>query len=375
MKSLVISPVRNRHERETFLRFMWKVYKGDSNWVAPLLRDRRRITDAKRGPFFAHGQAEFFIARRGGSVVGTICTAEDYQLNQGRNRKDCVIGFFECLPDKEAAWKLFDTAAKWAANHNLDTLYGPFNFDYEDGYGVLIEGWEEPAAILCGHTPPYYQQFFEDYGFAPARGDNLAFKINICESPEIQKLHAMADRVRSVRNFKIRPADFTNWQAEIDLIYPMINSALAHLPDHRPWPRESLEDLFRPFLQIADPELILLAEEDGKAIGFFPGVPNLNEWLIHANGLRYPWDVVSLWRHSRHQPTGLAVKSVLVYPEYWGTGVAILLFDELARRAAAKGYTWADLSLTSADNPKTPELAERLGARVYKRYRVYRKSI
>ena len=50
-------------------------------------------------------------------------------------------------------------------------------------------------------------------------------------------------------------------------------------------------------------------------------------------------------------------------PEYWDTGVAVLLFDELARRAAAKGYRWADLSLTSADNPRTPILAEHLGAR------------
>jgi len=47
--------------------------------------------------------------------------------------------------------------------------------------------------------------------------------------------------------------------------------------------------------------------------------------------------------------------------------------DERARRVAAKGYRWADLSLTSDDNPRTPVLVEHLGARVYKRYRAYRK--
>ena len=30
-------------------------------------------------------------------------------------------------------------------------------------------------------------------------------------------------------------------------------------------------------------------------------------------------------------------------------------------------------SMTSADNPRTPQLAEHLGAAIYKRYRVYRK--
>jgi hypothetical protein len=62
-----------------------------------------------------------------------------------------------------------------------------------------------------------------------------------------------------------------------------------------------------------------------------------------------------------------------VPPEYWDTGVAVLLIDEMARRAVAKGYRWADLSLTSADNPRTPQLAEHLGAVIYKRYRVYRR--
>jgi hypothetical protein len=47
----------------------------------------------------------------------------------------------------------------------------------------------------------------------------------------------------------------------------------------------------------------------------------------------------------------------------------------MLRRAVAKGYKWADLSLTSDDNPNTPILAERIGARVYKRYRVYRLDI
>ena len=46
--------------------------------------------------------------------------------------------------------------------------------------------------------------------------------------------------------------------------------------------------------------------------------------------------------------------------------------DEMARRARARGFKWADLSLTSEDNPYTPTLAKRAGARLYKRYRVYR---
>ena len=74
----------------------------------------------------------------------------------------------------------------------------------------------------------------------------------------------------------------------------------------------------------------------------------------------------------RRQPECLAIKSILVLPEYWGSGISVLLFDEMGKRARAKGFEWLDLSLTSEDNPNTPILARRMGARLYKRYRVYR---
>jgi len=77
----------------------------------------------------------------------------------------------------------------------------------------------------------------------------------------------------------------------------------------------------------------------------------------------------------RQGTKSLTIKSVLVLPEYWNMGVGVLLMDEMASRVQGKGYEWVDLSLTSADNPATPGLAERMGAKIYKRYRVYRKPV
>jgi GNAT superfamily N-acetyltransferase len=76
-------------------------------------------------------------------------------------------------------------------------------------------------------------------------------------------------------------------------------------------------------------------------------------------------------RYKSLKPKCLAIKSVLVLPEYWGSGVSLMLFSEMIKRAQEKGYTGADLSLTSEGNPKTPMLAVRVGGKLYKRYRVY----
>ncbi|MGE5375990.1 MAG: hypothetical protein ACM3XO_13110, partial [Bacteroidota bacterium] len=93
------------------------------------------------------------------------------------------------------------------------------------------------------------------------------------------------------------------------------------------------------------------------------------------NGLRHPWDYLRLLRYRKYRPKSLSIKAVAVLPEYWDTGAAILLFAEMARRAIAKGYRWADISLTGEENPDTWDIAHHTGARIYKRYRFYKKEL
>ncbi|MDD5467025.1 MAG: GNAT family N-acetyltransferase [Anaerolineales bacterium] len=374
MSVIQIRAVRTGRQRRAFLTFPWSIYRGDPLWVPPLLPERRKQIDPRRGPFFQRGgEAEFFTAHQGGRLAGTLCLAEDRVTNQARNQQDCIVGFFECIQDYRVAEAMFTFAARWAAQRGLKTLYGPFNLDYEDSYGVLVEGRERPPALLCGHTLPYYQEYFERFGFRPARGDNLAFAVDLdLTTPAAQRLARLAERLRQRGWIRVRSADLVHWEDEIERVYLLINAALAHLPDYIPWQREALHATLAQFRQIVDPELVLFAEVEGRAVGWFPGIPNLNEAFLHANGLRYPWNFLRLWRDLKRQPACLAIKSVLVLPEYWDAGVSVLLFDEMARRAASKGYQWVDLSLTSDDNPYTPALAEKMGARVYKRYRVYR---
>lgn len=371
-----VRPVRTRAERRAFLHFPWRIYRGDPLWVPPLLPERAARIDPNRGAFFKRGAAEFFIAWRGRQPVGTICAAEDRAVNAQRGLHDCMFGFFECLPDYSVACALFESAAAWGRSRGLQTLYGPFNLDYEDSYGILVEGRDRPPALLCGHTPPYYLDFVERYGFQPARGDNIAFAIDINpDNEDIRRLKRVAERLRQRGGITIRGARLDHWDEEVDAVLYLLNTATAHLPDFIPWQRAALEEMLSSFRTIADPELILFAEVAGRPVGWFPALPNLNEAFQHANGLRYPWDYLKLAWYMRRQPKCLTIKSVLVLPEYWNTGVGLLLFDEMARRVQGKGYQWADLSLTSDDNPTTPGLAKRMGAHIYKRYRVYRLAI
>jgi GNAT superfamily N-acetyltransferase len=374
MSAIEVKSVATPKEKRTFLTFPWKIYKNDPLWVPPILSERAKVIDPVRGTFFQRGEAEFFIAWKNNKPVGTICAAEDPPTNQNRGTRECVFGFFEYIEDYQVFQALVERAAQWARGRNLDALFGPFNLDYEDSYGVLIEGRDRPPALMCGHTPIYYPGFMDRFGFQPARDQNIALFIDM-DAPELSRLARIAEKVRQRGRITVRTANFDDWDAEIDRVHYLLNTATAHLRDFMGWHREALEAMLLPFRELADRDLILFADIDGKTVGFFPGLPNFNEALIHANGLRYPWDYARLWWQMRKKTKCLAVKSVLVLPEYWNTGVAVLLCDELAKRARAKGYTWADLSITGAENPNTVILGEHLGAKIYKRWQVYRKYL
>ena len=376
MSAIEVRPARSRREKRAFLTFPWRIFKNDPLWVPPLLPELAERTDPKRGVFFQRGEADFFTAWQDGKPVGTICAAEDKKANQEVGRRECVFGFFHFIEDYRVMEALLQCAREWAQRRGLDTLYGPYNLDYEDSYGILVEGRDRPPVMMCGHTPPYYLDFIERYGFQPARGDNIAIAADLSAGlSRFEELSRVANRVRSRRKYVIRPADMSRWQDEIEKIYILLNQALSHLPDFRPWQREVVFSTLAPFRKIADPELILFAEDGDRTVGWLPGLPNLNEAFIHADGLRQPWDYLKLAWYMRRKTECLAVKSVLVLREYWGTGVGFLLFDEMLRRAQQRGYRWIDGSLTSTDNPNTPMLAERFGVPIYKRYRVYRLEI
>lgn len=390
-----VRPVAGRRDLEVFLRFPWTVYAGDPLWVPPLLPERRAALDPRRGELFRRGgEAAPFLARRGDRIEGTIAAWRDPDANRRSGRETCFFGFLEYRDDPEAAAALLDAAEAWGRSRGCVELYGPFNLDYENAYGVLVEGRDRPPALLCGHSPAYYLPTMERLGFEPARGDNLAFEVRLDKPvPDRDRLSRLAQWSRLRRGYTIRGSDFSRFEEEVDRVHDLLNRSLAHLPGFIGWERSAVRDLLAPFRRFADPDLILFAEKDGKTVGFFPAVPDLNEIFRTCDGFSdLRSTLAGLWRLAfRSRPLRPAdrfprtllgrryrcvtIKSVLVPPEHWNAGVAALLFDEMLRRLEGRGYEWIDLSLTSADNPNTPVLAERFGGRVYKRYRVFRRAI
>ncbi len=370
-----IERVQGRRALQQFVRFPWKVYRGDPNWVPPLVSERLDRLNPARNPFLAEAQLELFMARDGRQALGTIAAFVDWHSVRHTGQKTGGFGFFECLPDYAIAQGLLTAACDTVRAWGMDGICGPTNFGPNDEPGVLIGGADCPPAMLEAHTPPYYREFLERFGMTKD-SDSYAWRVPLQEfaqgrrnlPEQILRVFEAASRRSDVLVRKVRMQD---WDREVEIARELFNVTLQHLPDHVPTTRETFRHLATQMRFLLDPDLALFAEVDGKVVGFLVAIPDFNYLLRRLNGRLFPFGWLKVYWHRRRIDT-VSFKLFGVLGEYRRRGIDVLLYLEAVRSAAAKGYKWLDGSLTSEANPTVNRLAERLGAERYKHYRLYR---
>ena len=374
--TLTILPVQTEADKRAFYKFAFCVYRDDPNWVPHLWPGKKTYLD-KKAAFFTYGEGEFWLAKEDKEIVGTIGTGLNHSRNRDMNWKAGLFGFFEVLPERyDVAKFMWDFACDWCRQRGLTELQGPYNFSGEDDHGFLIQGFDTLPSIMMGHTPKHYSEFAERYGFEKLL-DSVAYRYDLSlidfdvnKGPEI--VHKIAARCRERHGgAAIRIPKMEDWEAEEVKLHAVYNTSLAVLPEFSPVELAEFKAQADSLKQILDPELVFIAEVDGKAIGFALGLPNITEALKFANGLQHPWDYAR-FALAQKKIKSASFKIMAMDPAYWGYGLDALMILEMGEALIRKGYTWVDASLTGEFNPQTNKLATHLGAYVYRKYREYR---
>jgi len=373
-----IRTVSTRAELLAFVKFPWRVYQDDPNWVPPLISDQLAALDPRKNAFFSNADIFLFTAHRNGKVAGTIAAFVDHRLVEQSGKKNGGFGFFEVVENYEVARHLLDSACEWLRGRGLLWMCGPTSFTDNDNPGVLIEGADCPPAMLEAHTPPYYKDFLERYGME--KDHDLfawrAFRSQIGENlknipPSLVRVAEVARKSTDVRIRKLR---LDRWDEEVDIALYLFNSTLTHIPDFNPMTIAEFRrivDRVRPFM---DPDLALFAEAEEKPIGFCVAIPDVNRVLIHLNGRLFPFGWLKVKRLIR-QIDVVSFKLMGLLKEYRRRGIDALLYLEAMKAIYEKGYAWMDGSVTSENNPAVNLLASSMGAERYKHYRIYKMKL
>jgi len=378
MGTVEVVEIRGERDRHEMVMFPWTVYRGDKNWVPPIIKEREKLLDPDRNPFFQRADVTLLAARRDGRMVGTIAAFINHRFNDYLKQKVGFFGFFEVLDDYEAAEAMLRTARDWVQQRGMSELRGPINFHRDRERGILVEGADCPPPMLCGHTPPYYKDFVERFGMVK-HADDFCRRLWVSKVvgpdgsllPRLARLEKVA---RRRTHLKIRRARLEDWDNEVQRVRELYDATIGQLPDHVPWSDEDLAAFAEKLRPFVDPDLILFGEVKGKTVGCVLAFPDFNQVLIHLNGhIDGLHKLLAWWYMRRIDVVSFKVGGVL--EQYQGLGIEALLLLELARAGLAKGYRWVDLSLNAENNDRINTLVSHFEVENYKRYRVYKLSL
>ncbi len=371
-----VTPVRGGSEVTTFIRFPYSIYKGDPNWVAPLEMERRDFLNPKKNPFFAFGEVELFLARRGGQVVGRIAAVKDPRYNEFHGTKWGFFGLFECINDVGVARALLDVAERWVRERGFDTLVGPMNFSTNAECGLLVEGFDKPPAVLMTYNPAYYGTLFEACGFAKAK-DLYAWELSSSATPP-EKVVRIAEKIREREGIKVRHVRLDEFDAEVQRIKDIYNAAWEKNWGFVPMTEAEFDHMAKEMKAIVKPELLLIAEVKGEPVAFSMTLPDGNEAIKAANGrlttFGLPIGLVKLVLASR-RIRRLRLVTLGIKEGYRRRGLDAILYLDTIRTAKKLGYEGGEIGWTLEDNHLVNRAIESMGGKKSKTYRLYQRAL
>ncbi|HWO84598.1 MAG TPA: hypothetical protein VNM38_12535 [Solirubrobacterales bacterium] len=378
MGSLTIRPVRTRRELKRFVKLPFRLHRGSEQWVPPLVFERMQFLDRKRNPWFEHGEAEYFLAERGGEPVGRITAQVDSRWDEFQGGKDAMFGFFEAAEDPEVVRALFDAAAGWARERDRERLLGPMDFTTNDEIGILIEGFERQPMILEPWHPPYYQRLIEAEGFGKAM-DVLMWELRMGELKEGEKfdpsIHEAAEKALHDEGITIRNMRKRDMAGEVRRFMDVYNEAWGDNWGFVPITDAEVEFQAKNLKQVLDEEWTFMAEKDGEVVGAALTLPDINQVLAGMNGrlLPFGWAKFLLGKRKIDR---LRVFALGVKHDYRHTGVAAGLYLEHIKMAALPDKIhWGEMGWILETNKPMNRAMEGMGGKIVKKYRLYERSL
>jgi hypothetical protein len=369
--SLTIEPVRSGSDRSQFIALPFRLYSQDPFWVPPLRLDMKERLDEKRHPFFTQAKVRLFLARRGPQVAGRVAALVDEAHNRYHDEKAAGFGFLEFEEDQEVAAALLRRVAEWGRAQGMEKLRGPVNFSTNEECGTLVDGFDGPPVLMMTYNPPWHAGILESLGLDKGR-DLLAYYID--RSASFDRLKRLSERVVKRYELKGRPIDLKRYDEELEIIRAIYNEAWANNWGFVPMERDEFRWHARKMKQILVPELAMIVEAKGEPIGFSLAMPDYNQALIKLKGRLFPFGLIK-FLFLKRRISGIRVMAMGVKSAHRTIGAEGVMISRTIEEGLRLGYGWAELSWVLDDNEAMCKLAENMGARAYRRYRIWEAPI
>ena len=366
----------NKDQTRKFVEFFYDLYKGSKFWVPPLYIDAYLPLNRKKHPFFSHSEADFFLAVRDGKVVGRICAGENKPFNEYHKTRKAQFYFFDCLDEQEIANALFGAVFNWARERDLDTVVGPKGLSPFDGYGILVEGFEQRQMMtMLNYNYPYYQTLVENIGF------EKEVDFVSCYLPaESFKIPERVERIagRVMERGKLHVKRFTSkkelvkWAPRIGEAY---NKAFIENWEYYPFSQGDIDYAVDNVFMVADPHLIKIIMHEEEIVGFLFAFPDVSAALQRARGKLFPLGLLDILLEMKRTKI-VSCNGMGILPEFQGSGGNALLYYEMGKTLLEnRNFQFIEMSQVAETTKQMRADLKNLNGEEYKNHRVFHYSL
>lgn len=371
--SLNLIKVSSKKELNDFISLPWTIYKNDKNWVPPLKMAIKDLLSPKH-PFYKTASMEKWIVKKDGKCVGRIAAVINHTSNDFHKENVANFGFYECTNDQEVSNLLFQAVFEYVKDKKVDALLGPFNPSTNYECGLLIEGFDDPPQLMMTYNPPYYIDQFEKQGLTKAK-DLLAHKL---EAPFTmpEKIVRISKRAMEKSKFSYRKINKKDWNNEVQRMFEIYNSAWEKNWGFIPMTREEFFHTAKDLKAVVDERLIIFAQSEGRDVGFIVTLPDFNQVFKNIpSGKLLPFGILKLLTPYKYV-NRMRTITMGLRPEYRKGPLSALLYHKAREECIKLGkFKEGEFSWVLEDNIEMNKPIELMGAKVYKKYRIYERGI
>ena len=376
-----VQKVTTKKELKQFVQFYYDLYR-DSEYAVPFLYfDEMATLDKQKNPSFDYCEADYFLARKDGKVVGRVAAIINRRANERWQCRQVRFGWFDFIDDKEVSSALLQTVEQWGRERGMTEMIGPISFIATDREGMLVDGFDKLASMYINYNYPYYPQHMEQLGSFEKANDWVEMRVKV---PEVvpEKFSKVTEMVRKRYNLKVHKFTRHELMKEgmANEIFDLLNTTYKDLYGFCTLTDKQIDLLSSNYIKLADLNLvtgIVDASENDRLVGFGITFPSFSRALQKTrDGRLFPfgwWHLLKILKWHKTPIVDLLLIGVL--PEYRSKGANGLIFDDLIRQFHRYGFEWAETGPMMETNDGVLGQWQYLESVVHRRHRCYKKEV
>lgn len=370
-----IREVKTKKDLRKFIHLPAKIHKNHANWVPPIYMDDWEFFDPKKNKSFDSCDTILLLAIKEGKAVGRIMGIIHHKYNEKHQENKARFAFFETWNDQEVADVLIGAIENWAREKGSGRLIGPLAFSDKDPQGFLIEGFDEPAVIASNCNFPYQSELVANKGYSK-EVDLVVYQIKIPnEIPEFYlKIYERAVN----QNKGLQVLEFTSRRKVKPYIHPvldLLNRTFTEIFGFIPFTEAEMDDFANRYLFLINPRFIkIVVNEQNEVVAFIVGMSHIGEGIQKSKGYLFPFGIFQIFASARKSKQ-LNLLLGGIDPAYRGKGLDVMMGVKMIASAHDQGKTVIDSHLELEGNTKVRAEMEKMGGKVYKRFRILGKDL